>query len=467
VHHDDAASVDSHRYAGRLLADLEMEHLVAQTPPVHPALRWAQCGAMSLTGRRDGAPTMCPVPLASCADGALLALQALAGAADGVLPPGGELLAERAALSGFARNGRIAPGGACRLLDCTDGRIAVSLARAEDWAAVPAWVGAMSCSGAGPSFSEREVAWAAVASACAERRVDEVVERGRLLSLAVAADRVPGEPAATWLEIDCENPQATRGARERPLVVDFSSLWAGPLSTHLLALLGARVIKVESTSRPDGARAGHPAFYDLLNHGKASIAVDFRSSRDRDLLQRLLASADIVVEASRPRAFAQLGIDAADRCAAGRAVTWISLTGHGGRPPHGDWVAFGDDAAVAAGLSSILRNATGEPLICGDAIGDPLAGIHAALAAWWSHCRGGARRISLSLRGVTQYCTQIGGPLDESTLRERQHRWTALMCEAGVTPRAPPRRNAGSARAVGADTGAILRECARAHARAG
>ena len=86
---------------------------------------------MALTGRRNGPALMCPVPLASCADGAVLAaLQSIAAVPDEVLPAGGELLAERAALAGFTRNGRIAPGAACRLLDCADGRIALTLARA-------------------------------------------------------------------------------------------------------------------------------------------------------------------------------------------------------------------------------------------------------------------------------------------------------------------------------------------------
>jgi hypothetical protein len=47
-----------------------------------------------------------------------------------------------------------------------------------------------------------------------------------------------------------------------------SSLWAGPLCTNLLGLGGARVIKVESTTRPDGARSGPPAFFELLHHGE-------------------------------------------------------------------------------------------------------------------------------------------------------------------------------------------------------
>ena len=428
---EDAAALDAQGWTAKLLRDLGADDLVAPAgPSVHPALRWAECGAMALTGHRDGPPLMCPVPLASCADGAVLALAAIAGSPDGVLPRGGELLTERAALGGLRRNGRIAPGGACRLLDCADGRIALTLARAHDWAALPAFLGEQ---WHGPDHGATEDGWQAVTKAVAAMPVDELVERGRLLSLAVAADRLPARPAPGWFAIDCEQPAARRSRNSRPLVVDLSSLWAGPLCTHLLHLLGARVVKVESSTRRDGARAGNEAFFDLLNRGKASLTLDLDTMSGRDRLRRLLAQADIVVEASRPRALEQLGIDAAEFCATGRALTWISLTGHGRAAPEGDWIAFGDDAGVAAGLATVMRHAAGEPVFCGDAIADPMAGMHAALVAWWSHRSGGARRISLSLAGVVGHCVESSGSLEPVALRERQARWNAVLRAAGST----------------------------------
>ena len=228
--------------------------------------------------------------------------------------------------------------------------------------------------------------------------------------------------------------------------MDLSALWAGPLCTHLLGLLGARVVKVESPGRRDGARAGNQAFFDLLNRGKSTLMLDLDTMSGRDQLRRLLARADIVVEASRPRALEQLGIDASEFCADGRALTWISLTGHGRAAPEGDWIAFGDDAGVAAGLATVMRHATGEPVFCGDAIADPMAGMHAALAAWWSHRHGGTRRISLSLADVVGHCVDWSGPLDPVTLRERQARWNAVLRDAGGTVNPPAMRaRAGAA----------------------
>jgi crotonobetainyl-CoA:carnitine CoA-transferase CaiB-like acyl-CoA transferase len=286
--------------------------------------------------------------------------------------------------------------------------------------------------------------WEAVAAAVADQDCDALVERGRLLSLAIAADRLPEHAPEPWLVIGRECGGGTTARRGPPVIVDLSSLWAGPLCTRLLGLLGAQVIKVESATRPDGARSTKPAFYDRLNHGKASVAIDFQSAVGRGELRRLLESADIVIEASRPRALRQLGIDADEICASRRALTWVSLTGHGLCAPQQDWIAFGDDAGVAAGLSALLHRVTGETLFCGDAIADPLAGMHAALAAWWSHGRGGSRRISISLERVVRACIDFAAPLDAPTLRARQCRWEATA-RAGRVARYPRSRISSTA----------------------
>src|SRR5207253_5303213 len=91
-------------------------------------------------------------------------------------------------------------------------------------------------------------------------------------------------------------------------VADLSSLWAGPLCAHLLQLAGARVVKVESLHRPDGARSGPAAFFDLLHGGQEAVAIDFRHADGRASLRRLVEAADVVVEGSRPRALEQLGV---------------------------------------------------------------------------------------------------------------------------------------------------------------
>jgi len=441
-----ALSGTARAYGERLLASLGIASALAAADE-HPALGWARCGLMALTGRADGAPQMCPIPLAACADGALAALASLAppGAFDGLR--GSSLLSERAALADLRRAGAVSAGGSCHLLAVTDGHIALNLARADDWALLPAWL-------------EREVPanWGAVAGAVQGRRIGELVSRGRELGLAVAGNALPADAPQGW----CVVTHAVRRAdlpppSRRPLVVDLSSLWAGPLCGHLLQRLGAEVIKVESVQRPDGARSGPADFFDLLHAGQRSVAIDATTSQGREQLQALLGQADIVIEASRPRALRQLGIHAEAVLSEHPNLTWLSITGYGREASQAQAIAYGDDAAVAAGLSYWQQAATGEPMFCGDAIADPLTGLHAALAAWATHLSGGGRLLSVSLCEVMRHCIGFDPPASVAQAASRAQQWAQRVREAGIGIALPPARAAsGRAAALGADTGAVL-----------
>jgi crotonobetainyl-CoA:carnitine CoA-transferase CaiB-like acyl-CoA transferase len=188
--------------------------------------------------------------------------------------------------------------------------------------------------------------------------------------------------------------------RPAPRVVDLSALWAGPLAAHLLWLAGADVVKVESRTRPDVLRNAEGDFYALLNQGKAMVAVDLADGRDRQALLSLIAASDIVIEAARPRALAQLGIDADQIVRVTPGLVWISITGHGSVGEAGAWVGFGDDCGVSGGLSAALRSATGRAGFVGDAIADPLTGIFAALAACEACGAGRSVRLGLAMSDV-------------------------------------------------------------------
>lgn len=380
-------------YGDSLLAGLGAGVRCSTMRDADPARRHADSGLLALTGHADGPAVNCPLPLAICADGAVAALQALSGAAALDAVDGARLLGQRAQLAGLTRNGRIAPGGSCRLLPAADGWLALNLARDDDWTLLPAWLEA------GPLRD-----WSDVEAAVVQRALRDCVERGRLLGLAVAPSQRPVD-AGPWLQVEYRTDRAARRARDAaPLVVDLSSLWAGPLCTHLLHRLGARVIKVESVQRPDGARLGNAAFFEALNGGKDCLALDFATVDGRARLRELCERADIVIEASRPRALRQLGIDAERIIDANPSLTWIGITGYGRAEPMANWVAFGDDAAVAAGLSQRVFESCGEMLFCGDAVADPLTGLHAALAAWHGWCDGGGRLLGVAMRDVVVNC---------------------------------------------------------------
>lgn len=435
-------------YADRLLSSLGVDvRRDYRRADVHPAISWARSGAMSLTGRADGSPQMCPVPLASCVEGVLAAFTVIAGEHVAARLPGAAVLSEHAACAGLRRNGAISPGGGSRLLRTADGWLAVSLTRSADWELVPAWL-----------EDAATASWDSVTETVGKRPAALLLERGRLLGLAVALAGQPSQAPVSWhaVMLDSAPGNATKN-RERPLVIDLSSLWAGPLCGHLLQIAGAQVVKVESRRRPDGARNGSADFYNLLNHGKASVALDFAAPRGLDQLRRLLLKADIVIEASRPRALRQLGIDAEHLLAENPGLTWLSITGYGRSEPQANWIAYGDDAGVAAGLSGLLLDLTGNPIFCSDAIADPLTGLHAALAALASFRGGGGRLIALSLHDVLSHCSQFTLPDSSEAIRERWRDWRNVAQTAGMPAILPAARIAGgTARPLGADTSSIL-----------
>lgn len=414
----------------------------------HPDLVWARSGAMALTGWPEGPPRLAPAPLASHARDAVRALAALAGTTALAALDGAALLGEHAAAFGHVRRGSVSAGGRCRLLRAADRWIAVSLARPDDVALLPAWLG----------DGDTRDAWAFVASGIAGRAAADVVERARLLGLP-AAVAIPPEPVAVpCLRIALRGRRAPRSTPRAPLVLDLSSLWAGPLCGHLLALAGARVLKLESTRRPDGARAGPAAFFDLLNAGKESVALDLASHEGRRVLARLIDRADIVIEASRPRALAQLGIDAEALVATRPGLVWLSLSGYGRREPEANWIAYGDDAAVAAGLA-VATGSEDEPLFCGDAIADPLTGASAALAAFEAWRSGDGVLLDLSLRDVVAHVLGIPMPRERAQVVRTGDGFEIVLPGLRAAVAAPRIRPAPArAAALGADTQRVLAE---------
>jgi crotonobetainyl-CoA:carnitine CoA-transferase CaiB-like acyl-CoA transferase len=197
-----------------------------------------------------------------------------------------------------------------------------------------------------------------------------------------------------------------RGSR----VANLASLWAGPLAADVLRRLGADVVSVESAGRPDGARAT-PAWHASLHAGQRSVALNLGDDQGVARLAALLRSADVVIEGSRPRALEQLGIDAAEVVGAGPQV-WVSITGHGRRPPGSTRIAFGDDAAVAGGLFGRLGDG---PMFLADAVADPLAGLTAAATVVDLLERGGRWIVDVALsRVAASAAARPGDPVVEA-----------------------------------------------------
>jgi crotonobetainyl-CoA:carnitine CoA-transferase CaiB-like acyl-CoA transferase len=270
-------------------------------------------------------------------------------------------------------------------------------------------------------------------------------ERAALLGLPIAALGSVAPPAAGLFDLPVgavrldgrgAAPLSIAGA----LVVDLSALWAGPLCGQLLAAAGARVIKVESTGRPDGARRGPAAFFDLLNGGKRSLALDLASVPGRRQLRAVVGAADVVIESARPRALQQMGIDAHEllRGHPGPRV-WASITSHGRGPGRCQRVGFGDVAAVAGGL---VAGDEAAPCFLADAVADPLAGMVTAAAVLEALSAGGRWLLDAAMAPMA---ASVAGP---------------PFVEVGGQRAGPPRARPvdRGAPALGSDTASVLRE---------
>jgi hypothetical protein len=289
-----------------------------------------------------------------------------------------ELLTGRAVLLGLSAPGRISAGGATRLMRSRDGWCALTVSRPDDVDAVPALL---------ESHAVDDDPWPALQQWVADNASADVTTRARLLGLPVAA---LGETAAAPPRIMTLGTSTAPRSPGDLVVADLSSMWAGPLCGQLLARAGATVVKVETRARPDGTRAGPSAFFDWMNSGKLSYAVDFDEPSG---LRQLLEAADVVIESSRPAALIHRGLGPTPR----DGQVWLRITGHGADGERANWVAFGDDAAVSGGL---VGGTDSDPRFCGDAIADPLTGLHAAQVVAESLHRGGGELIEMSMAAV-------------------------------------------------------------------
>jgi len=370
---------------------------------------WSSSGLGELTGRDDG-PGLGPPP--ELVPGVHSLAEAIArdstrlGRTVDVDPLG--LMADRARLGDLSRHGPVSCGGSTRLLPSAEGWLAVSLARPSDWELVAAWLGTVAPVAPGD--------WARVAAAVERKGIDELMARSSGLGLPIArvGERqariahsggtgdgiggVPGRQLASG-----RPPESITDV----VVADLSTLWAGPLVGSLLVRAGAQVMKVESSSRPDGARHGSPAHFASLNAGKEHVAVDLVTPGGRRTLQRIVDASDVVITSARPRAVEQLGLDPEGSVRHGRTRIWLSITGYGAGPGSADRVAFGDDAAAAGGL--VVRDDRGL-CFCADAVADPVTGLAATAAVLDALVRGGDHLLEASMADVAGSLAGEAGP---------------------------------------------------------
>jgi len=171
------------------------------------------------------------------------------------------------------------------------------------------------------------------------------------------------------------------------VVADFSHVMAGPFASHLLRLLGAEVIKIESR-RGDGFRnygadrrfdGMSPAFI-AANVGKKSIALDLKDPADQDIARRIVAKSDVLVENFRPGVIARLGFGYERVRESNPRIVYCSVSGYGQESPQRDWPAIDNIVQATSGMM-MLSGAEGDPPVrVGFPIVDTLTGQTAAVA---------------------------------------------------------------------------------------
>lgn len=169
-------------------------------------------------------------------------------------------------------------------------------------------------------------------------------------------------------------------------VVDLTAHLSGPFCTWQLAALGADVVKIEPPGTGEAARGtppirdGHSLYFDSLNRGKRSLALDLRNAEGQAVLHRLLARADVLVENFRPGVRDRLGCSDSDLERVNSRLIRVSISGFGQETSLAKRPAYDIIVQALSGMMSINGPEGGPFCRVGFSIGDIAAGLFATIA---------------------------------------------------------------------------------------
>ena len=189
-------------------------------------------------------------------------------------------------------------------------------------------------------------------------------------------------------------------------VVDLTRVLSGPFATQILGDLGADVIKIETsdgdTVRTQGDKKdGFSWYFAGFNRNKRSVVLDLKSKEGKDALERLIESADVLIENFRPGVLERLGFGPRRLSELRPGLITCSVTGFGASGPYAGRPAFDFIAQAMSGFMSTNGRETDPPLRTGLPISDLVTGIYAALGVTAALLRrergGGAEHVDVSL----------------------------------------------------------------------
>ncbi len=170
-------------------------------------------------------------------------------------------------------------------------------------------------------------------------------------------------------------------------VLDLTRFLAGPFGAMVLADMGADVLKVEQLTgdptreNPPYYHQGDSAYFLAINRNKRSIALDIRSPEGAEVLRKLVAESDVVIDNLRAPQRKKLGLDYDQLAAVNPRIVSVSVTGFGSDGPYADRPAYDIIVEALAGVMSVTGPIGGPSVRAGVPIGDITAGLYAAIGA--------------------------------------------------------------------------------------
>ena len=168
---------------------------------------------------------------------------------------------------------------------------------------------------------------------------------------------------------------AEKGLLAGVKVVDLTHALAGPLCTHQLHVQGADVIKIEPPGRGDDFRARPYGRFDCMNGGKRSVTLNLKEAEAREILLRMLETADVVVENFRPGAAAEFGLDWAALHDLNPGLIYCSISGFGQDGPMRDMPAIEWSAQAVSGIADSYLEGDDDAMNLGVGMLDPGTGF--------------------------------------------------------------------------------------------
>lgn len=225
-----------------------------------------------------------------------------------------------------------------------------------------------------------------------------------------------------------------KGVLSHIKVLDLTTFLSGPYGSQILGDLGADVIKVEPIAGDDTRRlppnfiGPDSAYYHSINRNKKSVAVDLRSKDGQDLVSRLAAKCDVLIENLRPGGLDKYGLSYENLSTLNPRLIYASISGFGQDGPYRDHPAYDMVVQALSGGMSLTGEPDGRPVRSGIPIGDLAAGAYAVMgilaALEGRHKTGKGQRIDVGMLDcqVAMLCYQAAYFLASGTVPGPQGR---------------------------------------------